>query len=114
MAEKLDQRGPETADVGANPNAHQPRSQAFGAGNFIQIGLELLEFRAERPEVRFGQSRDLHGDGRHCGVVGEVDPEATVPVPAGPCPEVALVVERKLLLDVLGHLLLGLASCRTC
>lgn len=38
-----------------------------------------------------------NGDRGHCGVVGEIDPKATVAVPAGPCPKVALVVERNLL-----------------
>ena len=48
-AEQFNQRGPKTADVGANTNAHQPRSQVFGADNLLQFGLELEQFSSKRP-----------------------------------------------------------------
>jgi hypothetical protein len=100
------------AHIGTDVNAYQPRSQVLGANDLPQVGLQLDQFSAKRPDVPYDQGGDLHGDRRLCGVIGEVDSEPTATIATRPNAKVAPVVERNGLLDVLGHLRLGLAGVR--
>ena len=40
-SEQVDQGSPEVAQASTDPNAHQPRAQAFGADDLPQPSLEL-------------------------------------------------------------------------